>query len=603
MSIIARWFLSCWAIHVLANARASRRPRHWSNPNKVLTKNQLHNSSTLASHRQLQSFAEVAKLTASNGGAGELFGREGSLAFLYPYIAIGNWPHNHNKGAVYVFLDHDGNGSWTEIAILTAGDGAADNDAFGVSVDMYENIIVVGADQFYSGGKGFASIFYINEVTEISQIAKLTASDGFDNEHFGRSIAVDGNTIVVGAWGANEDNGAAYVFQDSNGNQEWSEVTILMPSSNTGETAFFGFTVDTLDGHILVAALGQNFVYVFDEASPGNWTEIAKLKPLDGVTDAGFGERLAMAENWIVVAASLHSTVNGQHSGAAYVYNNISGQWTAVARLLASDGADYNEFGFSIDISVDASMIAVGAPRNDDRGSAYIFQKGLETSSGWTHIGTPFAEDGVDNYWFGVSVAISSKNIVIGATGADDNGSNSGAAYVFSIDASSTQAPTPTQSNSISMTPVPSQEVSSSRGNTSAPGTLATSPPKDTAKRSPGVTIAAIVVAGVVVIALFGICRNFRSKQQRQDGTAENVNSPPSSQERNTMIAEPLYLVQSVTAEALVDPLPISSDIRLPNVPLEQGVDFKYHQKSDPPAVLPNYKDQTRSFVPRRNSF
>jgi hypothetical protein len=68
------------------------------------------------------------------------------------------------------------------------------------------------------------------------------------------------------------------------------------------------------------------------------------------------------------------------------------------------------------------------------------------------------------------------------------------------------------------------------------------------------------------------------------------------------MIAEPVYLVQSVTAEALVDPLPISSDIRLPNVPLEQGADFNRQRKSDPPAFeLPNFKDQTRSVVPTRD--
>jgi hypothetical protein len=147
---------------------------------------------------------QAAKLVAGDGVANDRFGF--SVAISGDTLVAGARHGDSFRGAAYVFT-RTGT-AWSEQAKLTAGD-AVENGEFGISVDISGDTIVVGADSGDSS-PGAAYVFVRSGATW-SERAKLTASDGAADELFGSSVAIDGDTAVVGA-PHHAPGGAAYVF-------------------------------------------------------------------------------------------------------------------------------------------------------------------------------------------------------------------------------------------------------------------------------------------------------------------------------------------------------------------------------------------------------
>ena len=120
---------------------------------------------------------------------------------------------------------------------------------------------------------------------------------------------------------------------------------------------------------------------------------------------------------------------NGSASGSAYVFVRSGTTWTEQQKLTASDGAASDWFGFSVSISGDIAI--VGAYKDDSgQGSTYVF---VRSGTTWTEQQKLTASDGAASDSFGRSVSISGDTAIIGAFGDDDDGSNSGSAYVFAL--------------------------------------------------------------------------------------------------------------------------------------------------------------------------
>lgn len=320
---------------------------------------------------------------------------------------------------------------------LLASDGAAD-DRFGNSVAISGDTIVVGAeyDDDYGPGSGSAYVFSYDG-TEWSQQDKLLASDGDIHDRFGYSVDISGDIIVVGAPADDNENGAqagaAYVFMRTGSN--WHQQQKLRASD--GEAGdFFGTSVSINGGFIVVGAKydddngnnsGSAYVFVRDI---NNWMEVQKLLASDGGEDDLFGISVTNTIDTIVVGAEGDDD-NGSNAGAAYVFARNGTDWTEEDKLLAGDGAVGDLFGRSAAISGDT--VVVGAENDNDNGvnsgSAYVFSyDGTE----WSQQDKLLASDGAEADWFGCSVAISGGTIVIGSVGDDDNGELSGSAYAFS---------------------------------------------------------------------------------------------------------------------------------------------------------------------------
>jgi phage-related protein len=175
--------------------------------------------------------------------------------------------------------------------------------------------------------------------------------------------------------------------------------------------------------------LHSGSAYVYDLEN-GVWQETQKLTASDGAVNDNFGFSVAMSDERIVVGAYRDNDDNVLNSGSAYVYDLENGVWQETQKLTASDGAENDRFGLGIAMSDE--RIVVGAFSFDDdgnnSGSAYVYD--LEDGV-WQETQKLTASDGAENDRFGFSIAMSDERIVVGAYLDDDNGNNSGSAYVF----------------------------------------------------------------------------------------------------------------------------------------------------------------------------
>ncbi len=277
------------------------------------------------------------------------------------------------------------------------------------------------------------------------QKAKLTASDGSLSDDFGVSVAISGDTVIVGAKGENSSRGAVYVFtKPATGWANMTQTAKLTTSNNY--TYHLGYTV-AINGDTIVAgapatgwtnALQIGAVYVFVKPLNGwtDMTESAELLAFDGEGGDNFGWSVGYAGDEIVVGAPYANDTYGggganNQRGAAYIFPEPNGGWTGqqygAYTLLPNDPEDNAIFGWSVSIS--GNVVAVGAPGDDsDSGSTYLFAKPLGNWQNMTQTAklTATTRTGVEN--LGWSVSISGNTVVAGAPGED---SDRGAAYVF----------------------------------------------------------------------------------------------------------------------------------------------------------------------------
>jgi len=304
---------------------------------------------------------------------------------------------------------------------LLASD-AAELDQFGCSVsfasDRAADRAVVGAFG-ESDGRGAAYVFVKSGDAWIQE-QKLVASDGVELDKFGASASAGSDRILVGAYGADSSRGAAYVFVKS-GNA-WTEEQRLVASDGVaGEN--FGYAVSLAGDRALVGAYGsgaaRGAAYAF--VKNGNaWTEEQKLVASDGAADDAFGWSVALAADRALVGAP----ANDGARGAAYVFVRSGRAWTEEQKLVANDGAAFDSFGNALALAGDRAL--VGAYWNDEfRGAAYVFVK---SASSWTAEQKLVASDRAASR-FGNAVSLAGDRALIGAFA---DGDGRGAAYVFS---------------------------------------------------------------------------------------------------------------------------------------------------------------------------
>ena len=322
---------------------------------------------------------------------------------------------------------------------LTASDGSA-SERFGISVAVSGNTAVVGAPHEGSPiptEHGAAYVFTRTGETWIQQ-AKLTAADGSEGDRLGFSVAVSGDTVVVGAFwddsGDNADQGSAYVFTRTG--ETWTQQARLTAADGAASDQF-GYSVAVSSDTAVVGATGgdvggkpdQGSAYVFTRTG-GTWSQAAKLTARDGSAGDALGQSVSVSNDTAVVGA-VTSDGDAADQGSAHVFTRTGGSWTEQAELTAADGSAGDQFGFWV--GVDGDIAVVGAPFDDvsasDQGSAHVFTR---TAGTWTEQAELIASDGSAADLFGRSVAVSGDTILVGAQ-YDDVGASikQGSVYVF----------------------------------------------------------------------------------------------------------------------------------------------------------------------------
>ena len=346
------------------------------------------------------------------------------------YLVVGAYRYGSaDSGAAYVYSLSDLS---SEANVLNAG---SDGDRFGYSVAATSNQIVVGAylDDDIATNSGAV---YVYDANNLSATPTILTPSGLDiGDEFGGSVAATSNLIIVGA-GMDDDQGndagAVYVYDATNLS---ATPTKLAPSALSPNDYFGRWNIAATSNQIIIAApyaeapaANSGAVYVYDannlSATP------TKLAPSSlGEYDEFGNYGLAATSNYIAVSAR-EDDDRGYNSGAVYVYdaNNLSATPT---KITAYDGASEDRFGQSIAIS--NNFLAVGSTQDDDRGlgsgAVYVYDiTNLSTTP------TKLVPTGLGEYdYFGTAVVIAGDKLIASAINDDDNGSNTGALYIYDL--------------------------------------------------------------------------------------------------------------------------------------------------------------------------
>jgi hypothetical protein len=376
------------------------------------------------------------KLTAPDGFTSDNFGWSvaisGDTAIVgAPFDDVGA---NANQGSAYVFVRSGG--VWTLQVKLVAANGDAD-DSFGNSVAIDGDTAVVGAPDDEVGAnhlQGTAYVF-VRSGTTWTQQAQLIANNGDANDRFGAAVAIDGDTALVGAprdeVGANFFQGTAYVFTRS-GTTWTQQAQLIQSNGDAGDQ--FGAAV-AIDGDTAVVGAPDDEVgaNTFQGTayvfvrSGPVWSEQAQLAANNG--DAGdlFGAAVAVSGDTALAGAANDEVGANADQGTAYVFVRSGSFWIQQAQLIQRNGAGGDRFGSSVALQADTALL--GAPyRNSSIGSAYVFSR---SGSSWTEQQNVFAPDGGVGDYFGSVVALDAGTAVVGAPAQNISYIDQGSAYVF----------------------------------------------------------------------------------------------------------------------------------------------------------------------------
>jgi hypothetical protein len=358
------------------------------------------------------------------------------------------------------------NGDWVPVKKLTPADRVSD-DAFGWSVAISGTTVVVGAHKqagdAYNSRYNFkmnAGAVYIFSKDQGGTdtwglVRKVVAFDRESEDHYGRSVAIDGTTVVVGTENSGNNPsggdyisnaGAAYILgKDQGGVNNWGLIRkVVSPSREM--FGYFGKSVAISDSTIAIGASWEDYglntlnyftgagtAYVFNRNQGGtnNWGLVRRLVATDRAREDQFGHSIAISGSTVVVGAyqqdyNSNGTDSIPNAGAAYIFSRNQGgsdNWGQVNKIVSATRDTGSLFGTSVAISGD--VVSVGAPNEfkdvnganpwPATGAAYVFTKNQGGTGNWGQLKRIVASDRSSYSRFGESIAASGDDIVVSA--------------------------------------------------------------------------------------------------------------------------------------------------------------------------------------------
>lgn len=386
---------------------------------------------------------EQCRLLASDGTSWDIFGSQ--VAIDGDYAIVGAYSDddvNSDAGSAYIFAPNgvDPNDpNWYEQCKLVSSNPQV-SGWFGNSVSISGNYAIVGAygeDTNGLGDSGTAYIFSPNEVNPNDpnwyEQAKLLPSDATAGDVFGSPVSIDGNYVIIGATGNNSHTGAAYIFKRSDvpSDPNWYEQCKLIASDGQPGDNFRYCSING-DYAIVGAAEDDNktgSAYIFkrsDDVNDPNWYEQCKLTASDSATDDWFGASVDISGNYAVVGAYQKDNF----TGSAYIFKRSDvpddPNWYQVHSIPGEQTGDW--FGTSVSISGDYAIVGAPCIYSGGSGLAYMFQRNGED---WFERKKLIPSDAQGGDEIGYCVSISGPDVIVSGHMNDENGSNSGSAYIY----------------------------------------------------------------------------------------------------------------------------------------------------------------------------
>jgi len=322
--------------------------------------------------------------------------------------------------------------------IILADDGKA-ADYFGYSAAIDGTTVLIGAHKADIDGvidAGAAYVYILGDKGWYQQ-AKLIAEPTFAEDTVGGNVALKNDVAMLGVIGRDDkgkDSGAVVSFERKS--NIWMQSQIFTaPDAKPGDA--FGQSIALTERFLVIGAprndalgVDSGAAYIY-KREKGTWLYQEKITASDGVAGDLFGISVAVDGRTLLVGADLHDE-KAENAGAAYVYVLDDNQWKQEAKLVASDAGKTDIFGVRVSLSENTALIS--ARRDDvdelgiDAGSAYIF---VRNGSTWTQDVKLTSPDGKADDRFGRGVALSRDTAIISAMNHDENGTNTGALYVY----------------------------------------------------------------------------------------------------------------------------------------------------------------------------
>ncbi len=383
------------------------------------------------------------KLIASDAADSDQMGHSisisGDLAIVgAPYADVGGQSY---AGAAYVFRNVSG--TWTQEAKLvdpTPSLGAN----FGRGVSISGNYAAVGApsDQWQdidpdSNRGGVVRIFLRDAGGSWSQVKHLSAPSISIGDYYGYSVCLDGDNLIVGAYGRFGPGTIHFYNRNQGGADTWGPVNDFTAPSG-GSEAEFGFSVCIKGNYAVVGSrsadvgsdsnAGSASIY---QLSGGVWSRMTTITAPDPGVDVFFGDAVAVDGSYVVVGAPRACESGGDDSkGAAYVFYNNSGTWEQVAKL-TNQYPDNVGLSLGESVAISGNYVVVGGPYNSPDDCAYVYRNDSGT---WSKIAQLLpSDDPTEGSNLGDAVAVTDSWVFVSSVFSDDGLSNNGAAYVYAL--------------------------------------------------------------------------------------------------------------------------------------------------------------------------
>ena len=420
-----------------------------------------------ANHHQVPDFSTFGapeNIINRQMSHGSMFGH--AVSIYGDFLLVGAHKDDtvaENCGAalVYEYVNNE----WVRQSKLLPDDGAA-YDYFGFAVSLYHHTAVIGSYRHdvedHGSDAGAAYIYEGNaKGRNWKQVAKFTGSDSVSQDYFGYSVAVHGNTSVVGAWGNDNEgtfSGTAYVYSKyKNDNGEWSwQFNEQLYPIDSHRYDWFGISVAMSDDLIVVGASGADglsaqhtgaayifsSVYDTDQWDGWAWHQYAMLLGPEGRSGDGFGSSVSASGNTVLVGAPGrdHASASGHRiadSGAVYVYTGSNDRWKYKESLHSNHAHAGGNFGLSV--SVDGDTAVIGSYNDTGPGRIYIMNHIVQhDKSLWVHSFKRTPNEAQDGSAFGSSVSIQGERIAVGASGylvtSENNSQHLGGVFAYYAD-------------------------------------------------------------------------------------------------------------------------------------------------------------------------
>jgi Flp pilus assembly pilin Flp len=356
-------------------------------------------------------------------------------------VAIGEWKDGIGSGSGPVRVYNNVNGTWTQVG--TDIDGAISDSLFGVRVSLSSDggTVAIGAagndDIGAEADAGHVRIYKNISGTWTQVGTDIDGEAAYDWSGYSVSLSSDGSTVAIGA-PHNNGNGffSGHVRVYNLESVTYSTDTITSCGPYTWIDGVTYTTSNYTATDTLISATGCDSIVTLHLTIPsaltGNWTQVGSDIDGEAAGDrSGYSVSISSDGNTLAIGA-LRNDGNGTDAGHVRIYKNISGSWTQVGSDIDGEAAgDYS--GYSVSLSSDGSVVAIGAYWNDGNGAYAGHVRIYKNISGtWTQVGADIDGEAAGD-WSGASVSLSSdgSTVAIGARLNDGNGSQSGHVRIY----------------------------------------------------------------------------------------------------------------------------------------------------------------------------